>query len=90
MKAVTSGFLAVRIWRGLAWAAWGGIQNIPHRAAGTDLGLSQRSRLAGKDMHVPVHLTLTQTHDREQGGSEGSQNPESNSWCVVPGLCQLH
>lgn len=92
VKAVTSGVLAVRIWRGLAWAAWGGVQNTPHRAAGSGLGLSQcSSRLVGKFMHVPVHLMLTQMHDdREQGGPEGSQNLESNSWCVVPGLCQLH
>lgn len=91
MKALASGVLTAGIWRGLARAAWGGVQNTPHRAAGTGLGLSQGIRLAGKSMHVPVHLTLTQTpNDREQGGPEGSQNLESNRWCVVPGLCRLH
>lgn len=93
VKAVTSGVLAVRIWRGLAWAAREeGVQNTPHRAAGTGLGLSQcSSRLAGISMHVPAHLTLTQMHDDgEQGGPEGSQSLESKSQCAVPGLCQLH
>lgn len=78
VKAVTSGVLAVRIWRGLAWAAWGSVQNLPHRAAGTGLGLPQSSRLAGRFMHVPLHLT--QTHDREKGGPEGSHTIESPSW----------
>lgn len=34
----------------------------PHRAAGTSLGLSQCSRLAGKLMHVSVHLTHSHRH----------------------------